>query len=321
MLASMSALAAVSSRSGRLAGAHLPGVALATTILLWASAFAAIRAALRHFGPEHLSVLRLAVASVALAAAAAARGGVRRPARGDLPLLALVAFTGMTAYQLLLNSGEVSVPAGTASLLVNVSPLVAAGLAAGLLGERLTRRAYGGIALGFAGAALVAVSRRGGVGFDARALLVLGAAGAQATFFVAQKRLLARSRLSSLDVTVWAMWLGTAMALPFAPGLPHAVATAPLGALAAVLCLGVGASAIGFAAWAFASARVPVSFAASTLYAVPAVAAVVAWAWLGEAPAPLAVAGGAVALAGVALTARAQRTDGRRRRRPTVGPA
>src|SRR4051812_26150035 len=300
------------------AGDRLAAAALVTTIVLWASAFAGIRVALRAFSPEHLSILRLAVASAVLGAIAVARRGVRVPARADWPRLVLVAFAGMTAYQLLLNAGEVSVPAGTASLLVNVSPLIAAILAVTLLGERLSARARVGIVMGFAGAALVAVSRGGGLGFDARALLVLGAAVAQATFFVAQKGLLARSRLDAFDVTAWAMWLGTAMLLPFAPGLPHAVATAPPGALVAVLYLGVGASAIGFVSWAYASARVPVSFAASTLYAVPVVAALVAWLWLGEAPAALAGAGGAIAIAGVALPARAG-TDGRRRSWPSVG--
>jgi drug/metabolite transporter (DMT)-like permease len=297
MSANAVAVARPASRGG------LAAFALVTTIALWASAFAGIRVALRAFGPEHLSLLRLAVASVVLGAIAVARGGLRVPARADLPGLLLVAFTGMTAYQLLLNAGEVSVPAGTASLLVNVSPLFTAVLAVTLLGERLSVRARAGIAVGFGGAALVAVSRGGGLGFDVRALLVLGAAVAQATFFVAQKGLLGRSRLAAFDVTAWAMWLGTAMLLPFAPGLPHAVAAAPAGALAAVMYLGVGASALGFVSWAYASARVPVSFAASTLYAVPVVAAVVAWLWLGETPAPAAVAGGAVALAGVALTA------------------
>src|SRR5690242_7024850 len=135
MLGRMSAPAAVSAAvpagpaAVRTRGARLATAALATTIVLWGSAFAGIRAALRHFGPEHLSVLRLGVASVVLGAVAAARGGVRRPARGELPALVLVAFTGMTAYQLLLNAGEVTVPAGTASLLVNVSPLIAAALA------------------------------------------------------------------------------------------------------------------------------------------------------------------------------------------------
>jgi drug/metabolite transporter (DMT)-like permease len=298
---------AIAGRSRLARSDRLAAGALVLTIALWASAFAGIRVALRHFGPEHLSLLRLGVASAVLGAIAVARGGVRVPARADLPRLVLVAVTGMTAYQLLLNSGEVSVPAGTASLLVNVSPLFTAILAVTLLGERLTRRARVGLALGFGGAALVAVSRGGAVGFDARALLVLGAAGVQATFFVAQKALLARSRLDAFDVTAWAMWLGAALLLPFAPGLPHAVATAPANALAAVVYLGAGASALGFVSWAYTSARVPVSFAASTLYAIPVVATLVAWLWLGEAPAALAVAGGAVAIAGVAVTARARR--------------
>ena len=237
---SANAVAAVARAASRGGTERLAALALVTTIVLWASAFAGIRVALRAFGPEHLSLLRLAVASAVLGAIAVARGGLRVPARADLPGLLLVAFTGMTAYQLLLNAGEVSVPAGTASLLVNVSPLFTAILAVTLLGERLSVRARAGIAVGFGGAALVAVSRGGGLGFDARALLVLGAAVAQATFFVAQKGLLERSRLEPFDLTAWAMWLGTAMLLPFAPGLPHAVASAPAGALAAVLYLGVG---------------------------------------------------------------------------------
>ena len=220
----MSTLAAMPAAPVRGAGAapgeRLAAGALVLTIVLWASAFAGIRVALRHFGPEHLSILRLAVASMVLGAIATARGGVRVPARRDLPGLVLVAFTGMTAYQVLLNSGEVSVPASTASLLVNVSPLFTAILAVTLLGERLPGRARAGLALGFGGAALVAVARGGGVGFDARALLVLGAAVAQATFFVAQKALLDRSRLDAFDVTAWAMWLGTAMLLPFAARSP-----------------------------------------------------------------------------------------------------
>jgi drug/metabolite transporter (DMT)-like permease len=87
-----------------------PALALAATVVLWGSAFAAIRAALEHFSAAHLSVLRLLVASLVLCAIAAARG-VRLPARRDLPAIAAVALAGMTAYQLLLNSGERTVPA------------------------------------------------------------------------------------------------------------------------------------------------------------------------------------------------------------------
>src|SRR5690349_3975829 len=98
----MSTLAASVARpeSGARRGDRLAAGALVLTIVLWASAFAGIRVALRAFSPDHLSVLRLAIASVALGAFSALRGGVRRPAAGDLPGIALVAFTGMTAYQL-----------------------------------------------------------------------------------------------------------------------------------------------------------------------------------------------------------------------------
>jgi hypothetical protein len=99
--------------------------ALATTVVLWASAFAAIREAVPALGWEHLSLLRLAAAALVLAAIAAWRR-VGLPARRDLPLLALCALSGMTAYQVLLNAGELTVPAATASLLVNVSPIFTA---------------------------------------------------------------------------------------------------------------------------------------------------------------------------------------------------
>ena len=103
----------------------MPVAALLLTIVLWGSAFPAIRAALTGYSAGQLSVARLLVAAVALGLVAVLRG-VRLPARRDVPAIAGVGFAGMTAYQLLLNSGEQTVPAGTASLLVNVSPVLSA---------------------------------------------------------------------------------------------------------------------------------------------------------------------------------------------------
>src|SRR5918999_4659267 len=127
-----------------------PAAALAATVLLWASAFAAIRAALEHFGAGHLSVLRLLVAALALGAVAAARG-VGLPAARDVPAIAAVGFAGMTAYQVLLNSGERTVPAGTASLLVNLSPVFTAIGASVWLREEMTRRPWAGGAIACGG--------------------------------------------------------------------------------------------------------------------------------------------------------------------------
>jgi multidrug transporter EmrE-like cation transporter len=106
---------------------------------------------------------------------------------------------------------------------------------------------------------------------------------------------------------VWAMTLGALITLPFAPGLPSAIAHAPLEASAAVALLALGASAIGFVTWAYALQHIDVSVAAATLYAIPPIAVLVGWAWLGELPGLTTVAGGAVALAGVALVTRSPR--------------
>ena len=293
---------------------HRPALALAVTVLLWGSAFAAIRAALEHFSAAHLSVLRLLVAALVLGAIATTRG-LRLPARRDLPAIAGVGFAGMTAYQLLLNSGERTVPAGTASLLVNLSPVFTAVAANLWLDERMTPRRWTGVAVACSGATLIAVAGDGGLSLEHGALLVLGAAASQAAFFVAQKPLL--RRYGSLELTTWAMTIGTLLALPFAPGLPAAIGSAPVESLLAVAFLGAGASAAGFVTWAYACARVDVSVAAATLYAVPVVAFSVGWVWLGERPAAAALLGGAIALAGVALVAGGGRRRTPERSRPT----
>jgi drug/metabolite transporter (DMT)-like permease len=279
----------------------LPRLALATTVVLWASAFPAIRAALDGYSAAHLSVLRLLVAATALAVVGALRG-VRLPARRDLPAIAGIGLAGMAAYQVFLNSGERTVPAATASLIVNVSPVVTALLAAALLGERLTRAGWAGIGIAFGGVTLIALTGEGGLRLSAGALLVLGAAIAQAAYFIASKPMLAR--YGSLELTTWAMVAGALMTLPLAPGLPGAIAHAPAEASLAVAFLGLGASAVGFVTWSYALRDVDVTFAATTLYGVPPVAVLVAWLWLGELPGVATAAGGAVALGGVALVAR-----------------
>jgi drug/metabolite transporter (DMT)-like permease len=272
--------------------------ALATTLVLWASAFVAIRMALPGFGVAALSVGRLLVASAVLAIAAPALR-IRMPARTDLLRIVGCGLTGMTAYQLLLNAGERSVPAGTASLLVNASPVFAAVLAFGLLGERLSRRGVGGLALGFAGATVIAVAQGDGFVPSVDALLVLGAAAAQALFFVLQKPLLGSYR--GVEVTCYTMWAGTVLAAPLIPALVRDLPSAGVEPVGALVFLGVAPSALGFVTWAYAQARLPVAAAANALYVVPALALGIGWAVLGETAHLAALVGGVATLAGVAV--------------------
>jgi drug/metabolite transporter (DMT)-like permease len=275
-------------------------LAAAGTVLLWASAFPAITVAVRGLGPAGLAVARLAVASAVLALAAPLMG-VRRPKRGDLPLIALCGLAGMTGYQLLLNAGERVVPAGTASLLVATAPVYASLLAVAFLGERSTRRRWAGSAVALAGTVLIAASH--GLGFGASALVVLAAAVLQGVFHAAQKPLLAR--YTGFEVTAYAMWAGTVFILPWTGSLLRALwgpgAHAGGAAVGSAVFLGVAPSAAGFVLWAYAMARMDVGRVTVGLYLVPAAAIGISLAWLGQVPGPVELIGGMIALAGVIL--------------------
>jgi drug/metabolite transporter (DMT)-like permease len=290
---------------------------LGVTLLVWSSAFVAIRVALRDLDPLQLTVARLVIASAALAAIAPLLG-VRWPAKGDLGRIVLAGATGMTAYQLLLNTGEVRVPAGTASLLVATFPALTAVLGMLMLGERLAAAQWAGVAVAFAGAGVIALSGGGGLRISPSALLVLLAAACLAAYSVLQKPLLARS--SPVAATSHATWVATALALPLAGRLPEAFERVSAAGLLALLWLGVGASAVGFVSWSLALRYLPASVAASSLYLAPPLTILISWGLLGERPAVLALTGGALCLLGVTLTRRPPSRRPRDRSGPRSAP-
>ncbi|MFT2019988.1 DMT family transporter [Streptomyces sp. 796.1] len=271
--------------------------ALALTVITWASAFPAIRVGLDGFGVAGLSLGRLMVASIALAVAAPFLG-VRVPERRDLPMIVLCGLTGMSAYQILLNWGEVHVSAGIASLLIAVAPVFSVLLAAAFLGERITWLKTAGSLVAIAGVAVIVLAG-GHAEYTASAWVVLAAAAVQGTYHFATKPLLAR--YTGLEVACYAMWAGTLFLLPVLPRMVHGFATAPADAVVSTVFLGIFPSAIGFVAWGYAVARLSLASSTAALYLVPPVALIVAYVWLGEVPPPLSLVGGVLGIAGVAL--------------------
>jgi drug/metabolite transporter (DMT)-like permease len=273
--------------------------ALAIVLLLWASAFTAIRVAVASYAPGHAALLRFLVASAVVAAYAT----ITRqplPARRDWPMIVLAGCVGFAVYNITLNYGEVAVPAGTASLLVATSPIFTTLLAAFVLKEHVTTARWAGIALSFAGAALLAVGGVGGrVQFSTHAVLVLVAAMSTSVYITLMKPLL--GRYGALRLTTYAIWSGTFFMLFFLPGLWEAVRSVPVEATLAVIFLGVFPGAIGYVLWSHALSRSAASNVSSFLYLISPLAILIGWLWLGEIPAPVALVGGAMALAGVVI--------------------
>ena len=283
-------------------------MAIAGVLLLWASAFAGIRAGMRitpagyigtdGYGPGELALLRFSTASAALALYGLATR-MRLPARADLPGIGLAGLLGISIYHVALNFGEVTVQAGAASLLISAAPVFTALLSALFLQERLTRLGWGGILLAFAGVALIALSGGGGLHFTPGALLILLSAVVAAAFNILSKKGL--RRYVALEFTSYAIWAGTLPLIIFLPGLIRQVRVAAPPATIAVVYLGIFPAAIAYVLWNYALARMPASLLSSFLYLSPVIASLIAWLWLGEVPALLTVLGGAIAILGVIL--------------------
>jgi drug/metabolite transporter (DMT)-like permease len=273
-------------------------IALGVALVLWASAFAGIRAGLRAYSPAHLAILRFLVASAVLAVYAGI-AHFRRPEMRDLPGLALTGAIGITFYNIALNYGETRVTAGAASLLIASVPIWTALFARFMLHEKLTPLGWFGVLLSFAGVALIASGEGEGIRLSPQALIILAAAITSSVYMIMQKHYL--GRYSALEFSAYSIWFGTLLMFPFGGGFFHSLRSAPVSGTLAVVYLGIFPGALAYVAWAYVLSHGTAGRTATLLYMIPVMAIGIAWLWLGEVPRWISLVGGAIALAGVVM--------------------
>ncbi|WP_040979343.1 DMT family transporter [Oceanobacillus jeddahense] len=278
----------------KIAAAHF------VTIILWASAFPGIRAALTAYSPEYISLLRLLVGSLALIFAACIKR-IRLPERKDIPVILLLGFLGFSVYQTALNYGEQTVSAGAASLLVSTTPIFAAILALLFFREKFGIWGWMGSFISFCGVAFIALSDSAGkFSFNAGVILILIASLSESIYFVFQNTYL--KKYGFFAFTIYTIWAGTLFMLIFSPGLGEAIINAPVDATMAVVYLGLFPTVIPYFTLAYITSKTGASEATSSLYLTPVFAFLIAWIWLDEIPHFFAIAGGIITLTGVFIS-------------------
>ena len=290
------------------------GAAL-VTVVLWASAFVGIRAASIDLSAGVLALGRLVVGSIALGIVVA----IRRPSWPTRRQLLPIIVSGVLwfgVYNVALNAAEKDVDAGTASMLVNVAPVMVAILGGLFLHEGFPPRLLIGCLIAFGGVAVISAATTAGspgAGTLLGILLCFVCAAAYSISVTVQKPVLAT--VPALTVTWLACVTGMVVCLPFLPQLFSEATVAEPAALAWLLYLGLFPTSVAFTLWAFALGRSTAGRLGSLTYLTPAVAIFIGWIVLAEAPAPMAFVGGAIAIAGV-IVARSKP-----RPRPAEAPA
>lgn len=271
--------------------------------VVWGNAFIAIRHAVQFMTPVELAAARFLPVVILMGGwlLKVERGGVVQLLRQDWPRVLFMALGCITAYHLAVNTGETHVSAGTVSLIIALSPAVSAALLAIFMHERITLLKAGGLAVSFAGLAIV-VTVGQGVQFDMRDLsyhlLVLLAACVWGCYSVIGQSVLRRHsqmRVMATTLTLAGLPLVALAPLDFWPR----VAMWPASVWGAVAFLSLLCTSSAYVVWLNGIRYLGAARVQSFNYLVPLFAVLSGALLLGERITWGQVLGGALILAGV----------------------
>ena len=272
-------------------------LAMFFNVVAWGMSWVNVRAVLPEVGSGQLGAMRYLIASAVMLPIWLYRGRPL-PGRSDWPTVAALGLFGFCLYNLGINYGERTVNAGTGSMLISCIPVLVILLGVLTGREKVGLLAWLGIILSMGGVVLTAAGSATGLTFNLGSLLILGAALCAAIQTLISKSL--TQRYAAVDVTTWAIWLGTLGLLPFSHDLVGTAGRLSGMGWVHLLFLGMVPAALCYTIWSWVLVKLPITTVMSAVYAIPVFSVFFGWQILGEQPSLMTLLGGAVTLAGVA---------------------
>ncbi|WP_263140627.1 EamA family transporter [Pseudomonas sp. RIT-PI-AD] len=276
-----------------------PHILLALLVtLIWGVNFVVIKVGLHDFPPLLFCALRFALAALPLLIL-----------RGPMPapfwrIVQIGVLLGVIKFGLLFVGMHLGMPAGLSSLVLQSQVFFTVLIAALVLGERPSRRAWCGLVLAAGGLLLIASERPLGDSLLAFSLVVV-AALAWAFANIATKRSGAQDMLRLI------CWVSLIPPLPLlALSWVFEGPEAILGAMRGITWSGVGAllyiaffaTTVGFALWSFLLRRYPASLVVPFSLAVPISGLLCGWLLLDEQLSTRALLACGLVFVGLAIT-------------------
>ena len=265
-------------------------------VLIWGLNFVAIKWGVDEVPPFLLTALRY------IGCALPAVFFIRRPNVAWQILVAYGLTVGVLQFSFLFTAMRLGMPAGLASLVMQMQVFFTMGLAVLLLGDRPTPLQYGGAAIALAGLGTIGAEHLGG------AILVPLLLTLVAAFFWAISNIV-NKRAGKIDMLAFVIWGSLVPPLPMLAlslGFEGPQALAGLlsispQAIFSVLFIAYGSTLVGYGAWAVLLGRHKASLIAPFSLLVPVVGFIAAFIFLGEQMTALEVAGSLLIFAGLLL--------------------
>jgi drug/metabolite transporter (DMT)-like permease len=288
-------------------------LALVTVYVVWGSTYLAIKVGIETIPGLLLAAVRFTVAGVVLYAVASRRGDRAgdRPTRAQWREAAILGVTMLVAGNGLVTIAEEQLDSGIAALLVAMVPLWMAVLDRAVFGQRLTRMAVVGLAIGFVGVTILVDPWGSSLHVPSALMIVAGSASWAYGSLRSRDAAMPRRPLVSTAmqmITAGGMFVVLSVLRGELAGFSwDQVSAASLGAL---VYLAVAGSLVAFSAYVWLLKNAPAPVVATYAYVNPVIAVGLGALILDEVVGPRTLVAGFVIVVAVALIIRARARAG-----------